>query len=84
MFNGQPTVRLYRIFEVEIVDVALCTTMLSANQLYSDHQLGTLALEDFQNGGMGRANSILTLPLSLVTRVIFGVATGDPHQENRN
>ena len=64
---GQPTVRLYRIFEVEIVDVALCNTMLSANQLYSDHQLGMLALEDFQNGGMGRGNAILTLPLSLVT-----------------
>jgi hypothetical protein len=62
----QPTVRLYRTFDVEIVDIALCQTMLSANQLYSDEELGRLALEDFRNGGRGRANSILILPLNLV------------------
>ena len=62
----QPTVRLYRTFEVEIVDIDLCQTMLSANQLYSDEELGRLALEDMRNGGRGRANSILILPLNLV------------------
>ena len=62
----QPTVRLYRTFEVGIVDIALCQTMISANQLYSDEELGQLALEDLRNGGRGRANSILILPLNLV------------------
>jgi hypothetical protein len=42
---GQSTVRLYRIFEVEIVDVALFTTMLSAGEHYSVCQvLGVLAI----------------------------------------
>jgi hypothetical protein len=64
--RGQSTVRLYRIFEVHMVDVALCNTMLAVSQLYSDQDLGMLALKDFQNRGIGRANSILVLPLSLV------------------
>jgi len=63
---GQPTVRLYRIFDVRIIDVALCKTMLAANQQYSDRDLGMLALTDAQNGGRGHANSVLTLPLDTV------------------
>ena len=64
--RGQLTVRLYRIFEVGIVDDALCRTILAVSQRYSDQYLRRLALKDFQNGGKGRANSIVTLPLSLV------------------
>lgn len=65
--RGQPTVRLYRIFEVQIVDAALCSMMLAASQRYSDEALGKLALSNLQNGGKGRVNSILTLPLHQVT-----------------
>ena len=43
----RPTVRLYRTFEVEIVDISLCQTMLSANQLYSDEELGRVAFGGF-------------------------------------
>jgi hypothetical protein len=64
--HGQPTVRLYRIFEVQIVDAALCGTMLAASQGSSDEDLGKLAWNDFHNGGRGRANSILALPLGQV------------------
>jgi hypothetical protein len=64
--RGQPTVRLYSIFEVRIVDVAICQTMIAASQLYTDQDLGRLALKDFQNGGRGHANSMLSLPLGLV------------------
>ena len=64
--QGQPTVRLYRIFEVRILDAALCRTMLTISRRHSDQYLRRLALKDFQNGGRGRANSILTLPLGLV------------------
>jgi hypothetical protein len=78
---GQPTVRLYRIFEVEIVDVALVTTMLSAGERYSDEQLGMLALEGFQNGGMGRANAMLTLPLSLVTESYLALPLETRHRK---
>jgi len=64
--QGQLTVRLYRIFEVHIRDDVLCKTMLSVSQRYSNLDLRGFALEDFQNGGNGRANSIVTFPLSLV------------------
>ena len=63
---GQLTVRLYRIFEVRIVDPALYSAVLGASQRYTDRELGNLALRDSRNGGRGRANSVLTLPLSAV------------------
>jgi hypothetical protein len=64
--RGMPTVRLYRIYEVQIVDDVLCNTMLAASQGCSDQDLGELARKDLQNGGKGWANSILALPLSTV------------------
>jgi hypothetical protein len=72
--RGKPTVRLYRIFEVRIVDAALCEMVLATSQQYSDQDLGMLAQKNFQNGGRGHANSILTLPLSLVTEAYLGLA----------
>lgn len=63
--QGQLTVRLYGIFEVHIIDDALSKTMLSVSQRDSDQDLRGLALKDLQNGGNGRANSILALPLNL-------------------
>lgn len=59
---GRPTVRLYRIFEVHILDGALSKIMLETSQRYTDLDLGTLAVKDAQNGGKGRVNSILVLP----------------------
>jgi hypothetical protein len=66
--RGHLTMRVYRTFTVRIVDPALCNTILSASQGYSDHDLGMAALRDSQNGGRGRANSVLALPLKLVTQ----------------
>ena len=65
--DGQLTVHLYRVFEVQIVDVTLCMVMQSINQLYSDQEIGERARKDFEEGGRGRANTILTLPLDQVT-----------------
>ena len=65
--QGHPTVRLYRIFEVHILDTSLCMTMLTNSDRYSDQELQQLALEDARNGGNGRANAVLTLPLNLIT-----------------
>jgi hypothetical protein len=76
-----PTVRLYRTFEVEIVDISLCQTMLSANQLYSDEELGRVALADSRNGGRGRANSILILPLNLVLESYLALPLDIRHQK---
>jgi hypothetical protein len=64
--QGQLTVRLYRIFEVHIIDTKLCKTMIAISQRYSNRELGMLALEDSQNGGNGRVNSVLTLLSNLV------------------
>ncbi|HJS17995.1 MAG TPA: hypothetical protein VJ785_04560 [Anaerolineales bacterium] len=64
--RGQPTVRVYRIFDVRITDAALCGTMLAVHQQYTDQELGACALRDAENGGRGRVNSILTLPLERV------------------
>ena len=80
----RPTVRLYRTFEVEIVDFSLCQTMLSASQLYSDEELGRVALADSRNGGRGRANSILILPLNLVLESYLGAPTRYSSSKDRD
>ena len=64
--RGQPTLRIYRIFEVQVIDERLCAAMLKGSRQFSDQDLGRLALQDLQKGGQGRANAILTLPLSQV------------------
>jgi len=64
--RGQLTVHLYRVFKVRIIDSILCKVMWSISQLYSDQSLGERALQNFENGGKGRANTMLTLPLHQV------------------
>lgn len=64
--RGQLTVRLYRIFEVQIIDTALCSRILAASRQYSDQDLGKLAVKDLDSGGRGHANSLLALPLQQV------------------
>lgn len=59
---GRPTVRLYRIFEVHILNEVLSRIMLETSESYTDQDLGTLAVKDAHSGGKGRVNSILILP----------------------
>jgi len=66
--RGHLTVRVYRTFRVDLVDPVLCQTILAVSQGYSDQDLGMTALRESQNGGRGRANSVLALPLKLVTQ----------------
>ena len=66
--RGHLTVRVYRTFRVDLVDPVLCQTILAASQDYSDQDLGMTALRDSQNGGRGRANSVLALPFKLGTQ----------------
>jgi hypothetical protein len=65
--RGQLTVHLYRVFKVQITDPILSQMILTISQIYSDQDLGDLARKDFEDGGPGRANTILTLPLNKVT-----------------
>jgi len=64
--RGVATVRLYRIFQVNILDESLCFAMLEASERYSDAALQSLVLKNAQNTGRGRANTVLTLPLRLI------------------
>lgn len=57
------TVRIYRIFEARILDSSLSRAMITNSDRYLNQDLRELALEDARNGGRGRANAILTLPV---------------------
>ena len=70
---GYSTVRLYRIFDVQIVDVRLCEKLLTIAQGLSAQDLVRLALKEVQNGGRGRANSVLALPLDRVTHAYLAL-----------
>lgn len=79
--QGQLTVRLYRIFEVHIIDNALCKIILSVSQGDSDQDLRGLALRDFQNGRNGRANSIVVLPIRLVVESYLALPPESRYQK---
>jgi hypothetical protein len=63
---GVPTVRLYRIFEAKVRSPVLCAAVLENSRRYSDSDLAAMADADAANGGKGRANAVLALPLEAV------------------
>jgi hypothetical protein len=65
--KGIPTVRVYRIFEATITDQALAHAMLKNSENLSHQQICELAMQNARNGGKGRANAVLALPLKSVT-----------------
>jgi hypothetical protein len=67
--KGIPTVRVYRIFETRITDPALAQVMMRNSETHSNQTLRELALRDFRNGGKGRANAVLILPLKQIVDV---------------
>lgn len=67
------TVRVYRIFEAIISDAFLMDTILKNSKSISHEDLCELALKDAQNGGKGRANAILALPLKQITDVYLAM-----------
>jgi hypothetical protein len=64
--RGLPTVRIYRIFEVCIVDDLLSRSIWTASEAYTDQELGRLALQNYKNGGKRWKNTVLALPLDSV------------------
>ena len=74
--RGQLTVHLYRTFRAEIVDPLLCNIMWSISQLYTDQDLAALAQKNFEYGGYGHVNTILTLPLNKVKEAFLAL----PHE----
>jgi hypothetical protein len=71
---GYPTVRIYNVFEVRIVDPSLTVALLSNSEQYSDQDLWELALQDARRGGKGRANAVLALPLSLLIHAYLAMS----------
>jgi hypothetical protein len=64
---ASPTARIYNVFEILIVDPPLERIILENNWAYSDEDLQQLAWLDARNGGKGRANSVLAVPLDRLT-----------------
>jgi hypothetical protein len=64
--HGMPTVRLYRVFDVQIVDETLSELMLASSERYSDEALGMLARQDRKDNGPGKVHSVLVLPRQAV------------------
>jgi hypothetical protein len=79
--RGQLTVHLYRIYEVHIVSAGLSRLMLTISQLYSDQEVGKLALQDSENYGKGRFNTILTLPVDNVKEAFRAIPPEERYRE---
>jgi hypothetical protein len=60
---GYPTVRIYRIFEVQILDPNLCRLMMNNSNAHSVQVLQQLAQDEAHKGGRGRANAVLATPV---------------------
>jgi hypothetical protein len=60
---GQPTVRVYYLFNAWVQDPEMIERMLMKSRQFSDEDLKELAWQDKRHGGRGRANAILTLGL---------------------
>lgn len=71
--RGTLTVRVYRLFEARIPDPALAHALLTNSESYSDQDIHDLALADAHNGGKGRANAMLTLPLKLISDTYLAI-----------
>ncbi len=77
--KGILTVRVYRIFEAYISDSSLARTIMMISESLSHQDLCALAWEDVQNGGKGRANAILALPLKDISDVYLAMS---PEERN--
>lgn len=72
--RGHATARIYRIFEVHIIDPSLASAIVKNNESCSNHHLRELALQDSRNGGLGRANALLTLPLKEISAAYTAIS----------
>lgn len=60
----RPTVRIYRVFEAQVVDPALWQQIKLNSDRFSDQDLQDRAMEDLRNGGKGRANACKILSMT--------------------
>jgi hypothetical protein len=60
-----------------IVDLALARAMLQNSLGISNQDLTALALADAQNGGKGRANAVLALPIQHIREAYLAMSPED-------
>ena len=77
--QGALTARIYRIFETRILDRSVAVRLITRSEGCSDQDLGKLAIQDHEAGGRGWANTVLALPLKLVSALYAPLPI-----ENRN
>ena len=70
---GRVTARIYRLFDVEILDGALARTMLANSLGHTDDDLAQQALAQAGAGGRGRANAVLAVPLAALTQAYLAL-----------
>ena len=73
------TARIYTLFEARLIDNRLIRHLFTRAQDISDQKLMEQASEDARNGGNGRANGVLALPIDLLNNIYRNLAP-----ENRN
>lgn len=61
-----PSVRVYRIFEVEITDYSLGELLKENSETITNQDLIKLAEKDFREGGKGRANAVFMVSLARI------------------
>ena len=82
------TVRVYRIFEATITYSALAHAILKNSESLSHKRMCELALVDARDGGKGRANAVLALPLKDITDTYLSLSINERnspifYEENR-
>lgn len=68
--RGFPTVRVYRTYQVRLLDEKLCRSLLLTSQQVSDQKLGMQAMKS----DTGRANSVLALPLKTIMETYLALS----------
>lgn len=71
--SGYPTVRIYRVDEVQIQDPGLCKLIMTNGEKHSPQFLQSLARKDAHMGGRGRANAMLVAPIEKIRAAVLAV-----------
>jgi hypothetical protein len=78
---GVPSIHIYNIFRARIIDDDLIDALLNNSQQHSDEDLRQQARIDLEQGGWGRANAVLTLPLPEVETVYQSIPLSSRDQD---
>jgi len=71
--SGYPTVRIYRVDEVQIQDPDLCKLMMTNSETHHPQVLQSLVRKDARMGGRGRANAMLVAPVEKIRAAVLAV-----------